>query len=174
MILHAVHQNPGVRVLVLFVKCALEFMLRGITFCVLSGTEGRCSDWQRLRVVSDGLVEVLQLKSLVSALGHLADDPGGLAGDDAEAGDDHVGGHDGAIENANVILDDGELADDDSSANMYVASDGGGLDHRPLANEDLVAQPEWKVSERPMQAKRYISICSITKRQIGLETSQNR
>ena len=101
-------------------------------------------------IVSDGLIEVLQLKGLVSALRHLADDPGGLADDDAEAGDDHVGGDNGAVEDADVILDNGELAHDDSGADVYMAADGGGLDDGALANEDLITQSEGKVGEGPV------------------------
>ncbi len=83
---------------------------------------------RRLRIVPDCLVEVAQLKGVVAALGNLANDAGGLTGDDAEAGDDHVGGNDGAVENAHVVLDDGKLADGDAGANVHMAADGGGLD----------------------------------------------
>ena len=90
-------------------------------------------------VVPDGFVEVLQLEGFVATLGHLTDDPGRLARDDAEAGYDHIGGNDGAVEYADVILDDGKLADDDVRTDMHVASDSGGLDDGCFAHEDLIA-----------------------------------
>ena len=90
-------------------------------------------------VVPDGFVEVLQLEGFVATLGHLTDDPGRLARDDAEAGYDHIRGDNGSVEYAYVILDDGKLADDDVGTDMHVAPDSGGLDDGSLADEDLIA-----------------------------------
>lgn len=98
-------------------------------------------------VVSDGLVEFPKLELLLAALGDLADDSGRLAGDDAEARDDHVGRNHGAVEDAHVVLDDGELADDRVVAYVYVGADAGRLHDGVLADEDVVAHAEGHVGE---------------------------
>lgn len=105
------------------------------------------SSRQRLGVVSNGLVELPKLELLLAALGDLADDPGRLAGDDAEAGDDHVGRDHGAVEDAHVVLYDGELADDGVVSYVYVGADAGRLDDRVLPDEDVVAHAEGHVGE---------------------------
>ncbi len=94
---------------------------------------------QRLGVVADGLVEVLELEGLMTALRDLADDASWLAGDDAEAGNDHVGRDDGAVEDAYVVLDDGEFAHHNARPNVHVAAYRRRLHHGALAHEDLVA-----------------------------------
>lgn len=75
----------------------------------------------------------------MAALGDLADDARGLASNDAEARYHHIRGHDGAVEDADVVFDDGELADDDVMADVDVASDCGGLDNGSFADKDVVA-----------------------------------
>ncbi len=97
----------------------------------------------------NSLVELPKLESVVTTLRNLADNAGRLAGDDAEARDDHIGGDDSAIKNADIVFDDGELADDDVLADVDVASDGSGLDDGSLADEDVVAESEGKVGKRP-------------------------
>lgn len=93
---------------------------------------------QRLRIVTNSLVELPKLESVVATFGNLADDAGGLAGDDAEARYHHIGRNDGAVEDAGVVLDDGELSDDDVLADVDVAADGGSLDDGAFADEDVV------------------------------------
>ncbi len=102
---------------------------------------------QGLGVVADGPVQVAQLKGLVPPLRDLSNEAGGLAGDYTEARDDHVGGHDGAVEDADVVLDDGELSDGDLCADVDVAADGGGLDDGGGADKDVVADAEGHVGE---------------------------
>lgn len=70
---------------------------------------------------------------------HLADNTTGLAGDDAEARYNHVGRYDGAVEDADVVLDNGELANYDVRADVYVASDRGGLDDGGFTDEYVIA-----------------------------------
>jgi len=67
--------------------------------------------WRWCRVVSDRLVQITQFKCFVSALRQLANDSCRLASNDAEAWDDHIGGHDCVVEDSDVIFDDGKLAD---------------------------------------------------------------
>jgi hypothetical protein len=83
----------------------------------------------------------------MAAFWDLADDPGGLTSDDAEARDDHVLGNDTSIDNANVILDDCELADDDTLPDMDVIPDRCGLDDRFRADEDMIANAQGHVGE---------------------------
>jgi len=83
----------------------------------------------------------------VAALGDLADDARGSAGHDAEAGYDHVRRHDGAVEDARVVLDDGHLSDDDALPDVHVAADAGGLDDGGLTDVDVVADSEGEVGE---------------------------
>lgn len=99
----------------------------------------------RLRIVPNSLVHVAQLKVVQGALGQLADDPGRAAGDDGEARDDHGGRHDAAVEDLDVVLDNGELVDGAVAADGHVVADGGGLDDGVLADKDVVAQPEGHV-----------------------------
>lgn len=73
---------------------------------------------------------------------YFTDDAARLASDDAEARDDHISGYDGAVEDADVVFNDGELADNDALADMYVASDGGGLDYGTFTDENVIAQSE--------------------------------
>lgn len=87
----------------------------------------------------------------MSALGHLADDASWLTSDNAEARYDHVGRYDGAIEDADVVLDDGKLADDDSRSDMDVAPDLGGLDDRSRANEDVVVHSQRHIGKDSAQ-----------------------
>lgn len=75
----------------------------------------------------------------MAALRNLAYNACGLASDDAEARYHHIRGHDGAVEDADVVFNDGELADDDVLADVDVASDGGGLDDGSFADKDVVA-----------------------------------
>lgn len=100
------------------------------------------SDRRSLYVVPNRLVEVPQLERLVATLGHLADDAGGPAGDNAETRNDHVRRDDGAIEDAGVVLDDGHLSDDDALPNMNMTADAGGLDNGALPNVDVVSHSQ--------------------------------
>jgi hypothetical protein len=95
-----------------------------------------------LGVVAHSFVQLPQLEGLVSAFGHLADDAGRLASDDAEARYDHVRRHDGSVEDADVVLYDGKLADDDVLADVDVAADGGSLHDGAFTDEDVIAEPE--------------------------------
>lgn len=106
-----------------------------------------CSHRQRLWIIANSLVELPKLESVVTTLRNLADNAGRLAGDDAEARDDHIGGDDSAIKDADIVFDDGELADDDVLADVDVASDGSGLDDGSLADEDVVAESEGEVGK---------------------------
>lgn len=105
------------------------------------------SSRHRLWVIPDGLVELPQLELLLAALRDLANDSGGLARDNAEARDDHVGRDNGAVEDADVVLYDGELADDGVVAYVYVGADAGRLDDGVLPDEDVVAHAEGHVGE---------------------------
>ena len=98
-------------------------------------------------IISDSLIHFPELESVVATLGDLADDAGGLPGDDAEAGDDHVGRHNGAVKDAAIILDDGKLTDSNPLADVHVVSYAGGLNDRALADEDVIAHPEGHVGE---------------------------
>lgn len=97
------------------------------------------SNRRRLRIVSHGLVKLPKFELVEIALRDLANDARGLASDNREARDDHVGGHDGAIEYAYIVLDDRKLVDDDVVANVDVGTDGGGLDDSAFADKDVVA-----------------------------------
>jgi len=99
------------------------------------------------RRVADGFVELPQLQGFVGPFRDLADDAGRLAGNDAEAGDDHVGREDGAFQNAHVVLDDGELANHRVLADVDVAPNGSGLDDGARADEDVVAHAERHVGK---------------------------
>ena len=105
------------------------------------------SSRNRLGVISDGLVELPELELFLAALGDLADDPGRLARDDAEARYDHIGRDNGAVEDAHVVLDDGKLADDGFVPNVYVGADTRCLDDGVLPDEDVVAHAERHVGE---------------------------
>lgn len=93
---------------------------------------------QRLRVIANSLVELPKLERLVTTLGDLADNARGLTSNDAEARYDHIRGHDGAVEDADVVFNDSELADDNVLADVDVASDRGGLDDGSFADKDVV------------------------------------
>ena len=98
---------------------------------------------QRLRVVADGLVEILKLESLVAALGDLAHDSGRLTSDDAETRDNHIGRNDSVWQDAHIVLDDCELAHDCVLADVDVRSDGGRLHDGALADKNVVSKTEW-------------------------------
>lgn len=83
----------------------------------------------------------------MTPLGHLADDPGGLTGDNAKTRNDHVWGDDGAVEDAHIVLDDGKLADGDAGADVHMAADGRGLDDGPGADKNVVDHAEGHVSK---------------------------
>lgn len=89
----------------------------------------------------------------MAALGGLADDASGLAGNDAEARNHHVGRDHGAVEHTNIVLDDGELVHDGVGANVNVGSDAGGLDNRALADKDVVAHAEGHVGKDAVASK---------------------
>lgn len=105
------------------------------------------SDRRRLRIVADGLVELPQLELVEIALRDLADDAGRLASDDCEAWDDHVGGHDCAIENAHVVFDYGKLIDDGVVTDVDVGADSGGLDDGALSDKDVIPDSQGHVGE---------------------------
>lgn len=105
------------------------------------------SHWQRLRVVSNGFIKFSELEPVVVSLGNLANNAGGLACNNSEAWNNHVWGHDGAIENADIVLDNGKLINNGVVANVDVRTDAGGLDDGALANKDMVANAKGHVSE---------------------------
>lgn len=76
----------------------------------------------------------------MATLWNLPHDAGRLARNNAEAWYHHIRRHDGAVEDPDVVFDDGKLADDDVCADVDVASDGGGLDDGSFTDEDVVAQ----------------------------------
>ena len=100
-----------------------------------------------LWVVSDRLVQIAQLEGLVAALWDFSNQACRLSCNNAEARYHHIWGHDGAVEDANVILDDGKLADGDLGADVDVAPDGGSLHDRQGADEDVVADAEGHVGK---------------------------
>lgn len=97
------------------------------------------SDRRRLRIISHRFVQLAKFELVKIALGNLAYDAGGLASDNSEAGYDHVGGHDGAIEDAHVVFDDCKLVDNDVVTDIDVGTDGGGLDNGAFADKNVVA-----------------------------------
>lgn len=86
----------------------------------------------------------------MATLRDLTDNPGRSTSNDAEAGDDHVRGHDSAVEDSGVVLDDGHLSDDNSLPDMHMAPDACGLNNSVLPNEDMVADPQWQVGKGAM------------------------
>lgn len=105
------------------------------------------SHLQRLRIVSNGFVELSELEPVVVSLGNLANNAGWLACDNGEAWNDHVWGNDGAIENTDIVLDNGKFVDNGVVANVDVRADTGGLDDGALANKNMVANAKGHVSE---------------------------
>lgn len=102
--------------------------------------EGRSnSNRYRQWIVSNCLVHLPELECLVPPLRHLTDDATGLPCNNAEARYDHVGGYDGTVEDADVVLDDGKLADDDGLADMDMAPDRGCLYNSAFADENVIA-----------------------------------
>lgn len=97
---------------------------------------------RRLGVIPHRLVQIPQLECLDASLGDLANDPRRLTSDDAEAGNDHIRRHNRAVENFDVILDDGKLANDDLTANVDVVADLSSLDNGAGADKDVVAETE--------------------------------
>lgn len=75
----------------------------------------------------------------MAAFGHLADNSGWLAGNDAETWYDHVWGYNGAFEDTDVVFNDRKFANDDVLADVDVAADGCCLDDGALADKNVVA-----------------------------------
>ncbi len=71
----------------------------------------------------------------------------GLARHDAEARYDGVGGHDGSIEDAHVVLDDGKLPNDDARTDVHMAPDARGLDDGGGPDIDMVSDSKGHVGE---------------------------
>lgn len=94
----------------------------------------------------------------MSTLGYLANDASRLPGHNAETGYDHVGRDNGAVEHADIVLDNGELVDDGVCANVYVGSDTRGLDDGTLANKDVVAHAEGHIGE---DAVLFVKVCQL-------------
>lgn len=128
----------------------LEY-LSGVWYMVPSTSR---SDRRRLRIIPDGLVELPQLELIEIALGNLADNAGGLACNDGEAGNHHVRGHNGAVEDAHIVFDNGELVDDGIMTNVNVGADGGSLDDGALADKDVVADSQGHVGKGAKERER--------------------
>jgi hypothetical protein len=114
-----------------------------LNLAILSGEnadEPSFSRRERLRVIAHSLVKLPKLESLMATLGNLTDNTRRLASHDAEARNHHIGGHDGAVENTDVVFNDGELANDGVVADVDVASDGSSLNDGSFADEDVIAQ----------------------------------
>lgn len=97
---------------------------------------------RRLRIISHRLVKIPQLERLDATLRDLANDTRRLTSNDAEAGDDHIRRDNRAVEDFNIILDDGKLANDDLTTDMDVVADLSSLDDGTGADEDMVAEAE--------------------------------
>lgn len=108
----------------------------------------------RLRVVPNSFVKIAKLELVVASLGHLADDTSRLACDNAEARNDHVCGDDRAVKDADVVLDDGKLANHHLRADVNVAPDGGRLDNGTGADVHVVAHSKWHICKRPTTCQR--------------------
>jgi len=100
-----------------------------------------------IRVVPHCLVYLAQLERLVPALGNFADNTRRSASNDAEARNDCVRRKNGTVKYADVVLDDGEFANDYVVPDMNVAADRRRLDHSTLADEDMVAHSERHVGK---------------------------
>jgi len=108
-------------------------------------------------VVADSLVQLSELKRLVTSFRDLADDARWLSRDNGEARHHHVWRHDGAVENPNVILDDGKLTHHHPRANMYVAPNRGGLNNGAETDKNVVADSERHVSKCTVHGEGYSS-----------------
>lgn len=76
------------------------------------------------------------------ALWDLSDYSSWLPSNDGKAGNDHGRRHYRAVENFDVVLDDGQLVDHAIATNVHVVANCGSLNDGPLANKDVVAEAE--------------------------------
>lgn len=80
-------------------------------------------------------------------VGQLSHNARRLASHDGKARDDHVRRNNRAVQDLDVVLDDGKLVDDAAAADVDMVADACRLHHRPLADKDVVADPERHVGE---------------------------
>lgn len=83
----------------------------------------------------------------MAAFGNLANDTRRPASDDGKARDDHGRRHYGAVEDLDVVLDDGELAYRAALADVHMVSDACGLHDGALPDKHMIAHAQRHVGE---------------------------
>ncbi|KAI6748734.1 hypothetical protein HG531_007681 [Fusarium graminearum] len=80
-------------------------------------------------------------------LRNLPNDLGGLTRNDGKAGNDHIGRHDRPVENLNVVLENGKLANGAVPSDLHMVSNCRSLDDSSLANKYVVSYAQRHVCE---------------------------
>lgn len=110
-------------------------------------SNSQSSRGRRLRIVAHSLVQVPKLKLVVSSLGNLSNNPRRLSSNNRKTRDDHIRRDHCAVEDLDIVLDNGKLANGAGLADLYVVPDGGGLDDGALADKDVVSHAQRHVGE---------------------------
>lgn len=100
-----------------------------------------------MRIVANRLIEVSQLKLFVRTIRQLSHNATRLASHYRKARNDHVGRDNRAVQDLDVVLDNGKLVDDAAIPDVHVIPDARRLHHGVLPDEDVVSDSQRHVRE---------------------------